>query len=144
MWCAAGWRRLPLKLPWSSSRPHDCPHLCPAAGSDTERSDAVAVGTWGMEAQILTLPGLKPLFKEVLPTDVIPRRWASRCSIPCCCIVGSVHGALCRPVLGPPPSDHLRLHPMPPSPPPSTLFVQFEGDTYLLYGLGDGQLVNYR
>jgi DNA damage-binding protein 1 len=68
-------------------------------GSKTERSDAVAVGTWGMEAQILTLPGLKPLFKEALPTDVIPR---------------------------------------------STLFVQFEGDTYLLYGLGDGQLVNYR
>lgn len=45
-----------------------------AAGSETERSDAVAVGTWGMEAAILTLPGLKPLFKEALPTDVIPRR----------------------------------------------------------------------
>lgn len=68
-------------------------------GAETERSDAAAVGTWGMEALILTLPGLKPLFKETLPTDVIPR---------------------------------------------STLFVQFEGDTYLLYGLGDGQLVNYR
>jgi hypothetical protein len=26
----------------------------------------------------------------------------------------------------------------------SVLFAQFEGDTYLLYGLGDGQLVNYR
>ena len=45
------------------------------AGAETERSDAAAVGTWGMEALILTLPGLKPLFKETLPTDVIPRRW---------------------------------------------------------------------
>ena len=26
----------------------------------------------------------------------------------------------------------------------SVLFAQFEGETYLLYGLGDGQLVNYR
>lgn len=32
----------------------------------------------------------------------------------------------------------------PPSLCRSTLFAQFEGDTYLLYGLGDGQLVNYR
>ena len=52
-----------------------------------------------MEAHIFALPSLAPLFREKLPTDVIPR---------------------------------------------STLFAQFEGDTYLMYGLGDGQLVNYR
>lgn len=42
--------------------------------------------------------------------------------------------------------DFVRISlPSLPSPPTcSTLFVQFEGDTYLLYGLGDGQLVNYR
>jgi hypothetical protein len=28
--------------------------------------------------------------------------------------------------------------------PRSALFAQFEGDRYLLYGLGDGQLVHYR
>lgn len=69
------------------------------AGAETERSDAAAVGTWGMEALILTLPGLKPLFKETLPTDVIPRRWGTglRCCpaaplavclvrVPACCI----------------------------------------------------------
>ncbi|KAL4429821.1 hypothetical protein ABPG77_010938 [Micractinium sp. CCAP 211/92] len=68
-------------------------------GEGKERSEAVAVGTWSMEAHIYALPALRPLFKEALPTDVIPR---------------------------------------------STLFAQFEGDTYLMYGLGDGQLVNYR
>lgn len=59
----------------------------------------VAVGSWALEAHIFALPSLAPLFREKLPTDVIPR---------------------------------------------STLFAQFEGDTYLMYGLGDGQLVNYR
>lgn len=68
-------------------------------GENSERSDACAVGTWGMEAAIYALPTLHPLFREALPTDVIPR---------------------------------------------SALFAAFEGDTYLLFGLGDGQLVNYR
>lgn len=53
-----------------------CVCVCAAAGEDRERSDAVAVGTWGMDAIILQLPSLKPLFQEALPTDVIPRRWA--------------------------------------------------------------------
>lgn len=55
------------------------------AGAETERSDAAAVGTWGMEALILTLPGLKPLFKETLPTDVIPRRWGGAHRALGCC-----------------------------------------------------------
>jgi len=62
--------------------PHPHPHLClcllhcplPPAGSNSERSEAVAVGTWSMEAAIYSLPDLRPLFKEALPTDVIPRR----------------------------------------------------------------------
>lgn len=48
------------------------------AGSNSERSEAVAVGTWSMDAAIYSLPDLRPLFKEALPTDVIPRRWAMR------------------------------------------------------------------
>ncbi|EFN59838.1 hypothetical protein CHLNCDRAFT_29381 [Chlorella variabilis] len=68
-------------------------------GELSEASEVVAVGSWALEAHIFALPSLAPLFREKLPTDVIPR---------------------------------------------STLFAQFEGDTYLMYGLGDGQLVNYR
>ncbi|PSC68559.1 DNA damage-binding 1 [Micractinium conductrix] len=68
-------------------------------GDNKERSDAAAVGTWAMEGAIHALPALNVLFKETLPTDVIPR---------------------------------------------SALFAQFEGDSYLMFGLGDGQLVNYR
>lgn len=59
--------------------PHPVPQPRPApgpAGDQRERSEAVAVGTWGMEAHIYALPGLRPLFKEALPTDVIPRRHA--------------------------------------------------------------------
>ncbi|KAL4855081.1 DNA damage-binding protein 1 [Chlorella vulgaris] len=75
-----------------------CLDITPS-GSSNERAEAVAVGTWAMQAHVCELPSLRQLVSEKLPTDVIPR---------------------------------------------SVLFAQFEGDTYLLYGLGDGQLVNYR
>lgn len=55
--------------------PGRAPLAFPLAGSSPERAEAVAVGTWGMEAAIYALPSLKPLFSEKLPTDVIPRRW---------------------------------------------------------------------
>jgi hypothetical protein len=45
--------------------------------------------------------------------------------------------------LSPPPPPHVPCFPCL-APHCSTLFAQFEGDTYLLFGLGDGQLVNYR
>ena len=35
------------------------------------------MGTWAMEGAIHALPALNVLFKETLPTDVIPRRCAA-------------------------------------------------------------------
>ena len=60
----------------ASATAHPPRSQSPQAGSSSERSEAVAVGTWSMEAAIYSLPDLRPLFKEALPTDVIPRRWA--------------------------------------------------------------------
>lgn len=66
----------PAMFSCTTPHAHHRPHFTPGAGDSGERSDAVAVGTWAMDAHIYALPSLKPLFKEALPTDVIPRRCA--------------------------------------------------------------------
>lgn len=68
----------------SATLPHCSPHACnaclPVSGSSNERAEAVAVGTWAMQAHVCELPSLRQLVSEKLPTDVIPRRSASACT----------------------------------------------------------------
>lgn len=147
-------------------------HCPPAAGDDGERSDACAVGTWGMEAHIYALPSLKPLFKEVRGGQAWwrqqhgPSRAAGRAAPGCraaplrcghprlpglACPCPRAHPPFeCNPPAHPSVRPRARLAARRPQAlptdviPRSALFAAFEGDTHLLYGLGDGQLVNYR
>lgn len=157
--CTAGRGASGLPRAAACRPPPRPPHRCVApahAGESSERSEACAVGTWAMEAAIYVLPSLKPLFKEVRPRSdpdgSCAVRHAVLCSAVLCCWDGRAAPRLwprCTPSTltpaRPPARAPMALQALPTDViPRSALFACFEGDTYLLFGLGDGQLVNYR
>ncbi len=44
-----------------------------AAGTDSQQLSLAAVGTWGMQLSLLSLPSLSPILTEPLGGEVIPR-----------------------------------------------------------------------